>query len=346
MADSASERARRRIPHWVVLLAGYSISIACLIWVYRGFDWKGELPRLFASDWRWVTLAVVADVLVYVLQAWRWKLLLEPLAPISLARAVQAIYIGLFANEVLPLRSGELIRCYLLSRWSHLPFSLTLSSAAIERLVDGAWLVLGFYLATYFISLPGFLVAAANVLALVLAGAAAGLLFVILHRGHAERAVAASRWSRLLHRIVGGLHLMGRARTFPLAVLASLFYLALQVLPIYALLRGYGVDLPAGAAAVVLVVLRLGSVPPQAPGNVGSFQFFTILGLQLFGVARPDATGFATLLFIVVTVPLWLVGFLALITTGMRLDEIHRDAREKLNQPAAEPAVPGSRLSQ
>lgn len=346
MADSAGERARRRIPHWVVLLAGYSISIACLIWVYRGFDWKGELPRLFASDWRWVTVAVVADVLVYVLQAWRWNLLLQPLASMSLGRTVQAIYIGLFANEVLPLRSGELIRCYLLSRWGHLPFSLTLSSAAIERLLDGAWLVLGFYVATYFISLPGFLVAAANVLALVLAGAAAVLLFVILHRGHAEQAVAASRWRGLLHRIVDGLHLMGRARTFPLAILVSFFYLALQILPIYALLRGYGLDLPAGAAAVVLVVLRLGSVPPQAPGNVGSFQFFTILGLQLFGVARPDATGFATLLFIVVTVPLWLVGFLALIATGMRLDEIHRDAREKLNQPAAEPAVPGGPLSQ
>jgi uncharacterized protein (TIRG00374 family) len=346
MADGAGERARSRIPHWVVLLAGYSISIACLLWVYHGFDWKGELPRLFATDWRWVTVAVVADVLVYVLQAWRWNLLLEPLARMSLARTVQAIYIGLFANEVLPLRSGELIRSYLLSRWRHLPFSLTLSSAAVERLIDGAWLVLGFYAATYFVNLPRFLVAAANVLALALAAAGAVLAFVILRRTHAEQAVSASRWSRLLHRIVEGLHTMGRARTFPLAVLVSFCYLALQIVPIYALLRGYGLDLPAGAAAVILVILRLGSIPPQAPGNVGSFQFFTILGLQLFGVARADATGFATLLFIVVTVPLWLVGFLALIATGMRLDEIHRDARETLNQRAAEPAVPRGELSQ
>jgi uncharacterized protein (TIRG00374 family) len=345
MADSAGQQARRRIPHWVVLLAGYSISVACLIWVYRGFDWRGELPRLFATDWRWVTVAVVADVLVYVFQAWRWNLLLQPLASMSLARTVQAIYIGLFANEVLPLRSGELIRCYLLSRWRHLPFSLTLSSAAIERLVDGAWLVLGFYLATYFVSLPGFLVAAAKVLALVLAGAGAALAFVIFHRAHAEQAVSASRWSRLLHRIVDGLHTMGRARTFPAAIIVSFCYLALQIVPIYALLRGYGLDLPVGAAAVILVILRLGSVPPQAPGNVGSFQFFTILGLQLFGVARPDATGFATLLFIVVTVPLWLVGFLALIATGMRLGEIHRDARETLNRPAAQPAVTRSEVS-
>jgi uncharacterized protein (TIRG00374 family) len=335
MEESAGRQARRRIPHWAILLAGYSISVACLIWVYRGFDWKGELPRLIATDWRWITVAVVADILVYVLQAWRWNLLLQPLARMTLLRTVQAIYIGLFANEVLPLRSGEVIRCYLLSRWRQLPFSLSLSSAVVERLLDGAWLVLGFYVVTYFVALPGFLVAAANVLALALAGLGAVLAYVIFRRTHAEQAVAGSRWSRMLHRIVDGLHTMGRSRSFVLAVGASFFYLALQVVPIYALLRGFGLGLPAGAAFVILVILRLGSIPPQAPGNVGSFQFFTILGLQLFGVGRADATGFATLLFIVVTVPLWLVGFVALIATGMRLGEIHRHAREKLNEKSA-----------
>ena len=97
-------------------MAGYAISIACLIWVYRGFDWKGELPKLMQTDWRWVTVAVLADVVVYVVQGWRWNLLLQPLAPVPVMQTIQAIYIGLFANEVLPLRSGEVIRCYLLSR--------------------------------------------------------------------------------------------------------------------------------------------------------------------------------------------------------------------------------------
>jgi len=36
-----------------------------------------------------------------------------PVVRLRLWRTVQAIYIGLFANEVLPLRVGELIRCYL-----------------------------------------------------------------------------------------------------------------------------------------------------------------------------------------------------------------------------------------
>ena len=41
---------------------------------------------------------------------------------------MQSIYIGLFANELLPLRPGELIRCYLLAHWSDLRLSLTFAS--------------------------------------------------------------------------------------------------------------------------------------------------------------------------------------------------------------------------
>jgi len=45
---------------------------------------------------------------------------------------------GLFSNEVLPLRPGELIRSYLQAHWCEVPFSVAFASAIIERLLDGA----------------------------------------------------------------------------------------------------------------------------------------------------------------------------------------------------------------
>jgi glycosyltransferase 2 family protein len=74
------------------------------------------------------------------------------------------------------------------------------------------------------------------------------------------------------------------------------------------------------------VILRLGTVIPQAPGNIGSFQALVVASLALFGYSRADSTGFATLCFFVVTVPLWLGGFVALMLTRMRLGDIHREA--------------------
>ena len=80
-----------------------------MAWVLNGAGlthiW-GEIRRM---QWAWVSLAVSTNVLVYLLQGWRWKLLLRPIEPVPFFHTVRAIYVGLFANEVLPLRAGELI---------------------------------------------------------------------------------------------------------------------------------------------------------------------------------------------------------------------------------------------
>jgi uncharacterized protein (TIRG00374 family) len=327
-----------KAPSWLFPIIGYGISISCLIWVYRGFDWKTELPRFMASDWRWLTLAVVADLVVYVLHGWRWSTLLKPVGRAPILRSIQAVYVGLFANEVLPLRSGELVRCYVQGRWSRIPFSVTLSSAVIERLFDGIWLLIGFYLVLPFVSVPRYLRDLGFVIGgvLIVAAVLIGIVMFKKHRAHA--AVAGSRWSEALWHVVEGLHAMGNSRSFLAAAGVSFLYFATQALPIYALMQSYGLDLSLGAAAIVLVILRLGTVLPQAPSNVGAFQFFTVVGLSLVGIEKTVATGFATMMFFVVTVPLWLGGLLAITLAGVKIKDLQRDAQTSL-QSAAVPAA-------
>src|ERR1700729_2701816 len=121
------------------------LSVACLAWALHGVSWTELWAEVRELDWRWVSIAVVADLLVYVIQGWRWNLLLLPVAPVKPLNALGAIYVGLFANEVLPLRAGELIRCFLMARWSKIPTSVTLASALIERIFDGVLLVAGLF---------------------------------------------------------------------------------------------------------------------------------------------------------------------------------------------------------
>jgi len=342
MNAASGNKPRRNLKSRLVPLIGYGISAACLVWLYWGFDWKTELRRFAAADWRWVTLAVVVDLAVYVIQGWRWRLLLTPVAQPSFARSVQAVFIGLFANEVLPFRSGELIRCYVLAKWTRIPFSVTLSSAVIERLFDGIWLIGGFFLIGPFVDLPGYIREGGRIFGIVLLAAAILLGVAIFWKQHAHAAVSASRWSEALFHVVEGLHAMGRSASFYAAAAVSFLYLGFQVVPIYALMQGWGLDLPLGAAVVVLVILRMGTILPQAPGNIRAFQFFTVLGLTLFGVEKATATGFATLVFVVVTVPLWLGGMVAVALTGARIRDLQRDARSSL-EPATVPPRTGTR---
>jgi len=332
MSSHSGGALRRSFNPWLVPAIGYLISIASLVWVYWGFDWKTELPRLARADWRWVALAACSDILVYFIQGWRWSLLLRPLADAGFFRSVQAIFIGLLANEVLPLRSGEIIRGYVHSKWTRLPFSTVLSSIAIERLFDGVILALGFYLTTLYVEVPGFLRDLSFTLTLIVAAAAALVALAVFKKSHAHAAVALSRWAAALWHVVEGLHDMGRSRWFITSAAVSVLYFALQVAPFYALMRAYDLSLSLGAAAVVLVVVRLGTIIPQGPGNVGGFQFFTVAGLLLFGVNKADAANFATAMFIVITVPLWLGGAVAAAIAGVRLRDLQQRANRKLQE--------------
>jgi hypothetical protein len=76
-----------------------------------------------------------------------------------------------------------------------------------------------------------------------------------------------------------------------------------------------------------MVILRLGSVVPQAPGNIGLFQFLTKESLEkIFNVVPAEAARFSLVLWGVVTLPLLIAGLIALSITGAKIGELRSAA--------------------
>ena len=71
---------RRHMPRWLPQVLGYALSAACLWWVLRDYPMRRLVPEIRRLDWKWVGLAVAFDLSVYVCHAWRWSLLLRPVA--------------------------------------------------------------------------------------------------------------------------------------------------------------------------------------------------------------------------------------------------------------------------
>jgi uncharacterized protein (TIRG00374 family) len=117
-------------------LLGYGLSIVFLIWVLRDFHIVRALRDMANADWKWVIVAMACDVMSYVAQSWRWKLLLTPFGKVRITGAIRAVFSGLFANLILPLRPGEFLRGYLLAGSEKLKLGVTLGSIGVERLVD------------------------------------------------------------------------------------------------------------------------------------------------------------------------------------------------------------------
>jgi hypothetical protein len=321
--------ARLRKSPWMLQVLGYALSAACLWWVLRGYKIREELiPSIRQLDWKWVILAVGADLSVYVAHAWRWNTLLGPVIRLSLWRTAQAIYIGLFANEVLPLRTGEIIRCYLLSHWSDLRISLGFASAAVERLIDGFWMLAAFMVTASFVRrIPTELVILVQVLGFFLLVGAVALFWIVRRKHEAHAAIRESRWASTLRHVIEGLHLMGNRRTLGYTVLISLLYLVLQIVSVYALMKAYGLDLSFWVAGGVLTIVRFGTVVPNMPGNLGLFQAACVLALGLFDVERNDAKTFSFIMFFALTMPLLIGGAIATALTGTGIGELRDRAR-------------------
>lgn len=308
------------------------IAIGFLVWTLRHFNLGALVEDLQTTNWWWISFAVISDIAVYALQAWRWRVVLRPVEPVPFWQAFRAVYIGLFGNEVLGFAAGEVVRCYVIARFTALPFSVSLSSALIERIFDGMWLCACLILTLHVIGLPhrlhwivdgGYALGAVVLVAAVLLGRA------MFHRHRARAALQGGSWKKHLRVLVDDLSLIGHSRYLYFALLISLPYLLLQMVPVWATFRGFGFyDLTLWDAFALMVILRMAMAVPQPPGNIGYLALTNELMRALFNAQPRDAENFSVLIWGLVTLRV-VLGALALATTGAKFDELHRAAHSE-----------------
>ena len=322
----------RKIRSWTIIIFTNLLSLICMAWVLNGAGLQHIWGEIQHMHWRWVCIAVGCDITVYLLHGWRWKLLLRPIERMPFAQAVEAIYVGLFANEVLPLKAGELIRCFLLSKSAEIPLSVTFASALIERIFDGIWLMVCFFLCPHMGRLPGVLLKGGYILGIMIVILAVVLACAMYAKKQSLDLVFGLSWPHWFDTLIEDLHLIGHSRYLYFSFFVSGAYMLMQVLPIYALVKANGLAVPWTASFTMMVLLRLSSIVPQAPGNLGSFQWVTARTLIMFGLAAGHAKRFSLILWAVVTIPLIVIGFVALALEGLNMTHLHREAAAAANK--------------
>jgi len=225
------------------------------------------------------------------------------------------------------------------AHWNEELISVVFASAAIERVIDGFWMILSFIVAAQRLpGIPHWLTYFVRVLEAVVILAAAFLAYLTIHRTHAHAIVRESRWAAVLRHVVEGLHTMGNWRTLALVMPASFLYLVLQVFSYWALMKAFQLDLSIWDATAVLAIVRLGTVVPNAPGNIGLINVACVIALyNVFGVERNDAKDFSVVLWGALTLPLLAGGAIATALTGLNLGEIHHHARQRMHATETKP---------
>lgn len=308
------------------------------VYLLRSVDLQELGRQLAVTRWGWVVPAVVVAPVGLWARAIRWRYLFPPGSqPPGL---VAANMIGYMANNVLPLRAGELVRVYVAARRLTGPGGsfganawLAGATVVVERVLDSLTLILILAILVFFIPVPPALQYAAAFVLAVDALAAAVLTSLAVAPDRSRRFVArvSQRWprveapaARVIDMVLRGLEgIRTRAHLVPLAVWTVLVWV-LPALGAWTLLHAVHLELPWLAGWTVLTFVGFGVSIPSAPGYVGVWHAASVLALSMFGVSQATALGYALLYHASQFVPITLIGWVFLVREHVTLGEATR----------------------
>jgi hypothetical protein len=286
------------------LLFGIMLGMILIYFSIRGIHFDETIAHLKKINFGYAVGSLFFIVFMQALRSYRWGVILQPLGKISQLTLFAVTSVGFLAIAAIPARIGELARPYLIAQKSPIKMSSALGTIVVERVLDSlavltitvAVLILQDDLPSWMIkSGVIFFILTMAMIALV-AGlvwrreTAVGIIDRILRRIPGKLAQTVHK---VIHHFIDGFQVITDVkRLFYLLILSAVVWLV-DVAAIYALLLAFDFNLPALAAFVVMVILIAGIAIPTAPGFIGNWHYACILGLSLFGVARPEAFSFA-----------------------------------------------------
>lgn len=312
-------------------LALGAVFAALFLWLALRNVAADELAHaLRAADAALIAAAAAVFCAGYACRIARWRSMLSHSNPqLGWADCAGPFMGCVAANNVLPLRAGDVLRAFGFNGRLGTSAAASLASVVVERLLDLLMVAafLGAALAWFGLSASGLL----GVGGMFLLGGAAFLLLVLLFPSLFEplvmacvRAVSvlapavAARLGEQVRQVFSALRAMTQGSTMLVLVCWSflawlaegvVFWLCALALP------SIGAHL---AAWLALPVGTLATVIPSTPGYVGTFDFFVAQAMAAPGNAAGAAAAYALLVHAVLWAPPTILGGLYLLAYPAR----------------------------
>lgn len=308
---------------------GVIVSVGLLLWALRGVSLADVLLHVRAARPGPLAVAVLLATLTFPIRWIRWRLLLGDAArsPHSAGVLWHAVAVGFMANNLLPLRAGELIRSYTAARLGGIRFTTVLSSIAVERILDGLTVVALLTLALLRSDLPrsvtigGVSVAHVAQAGALISGIAVLLAILILAAPlQAERLIRrllplgwmADKLVSIVEGIRQGLVVLRIPSRLLWVVAWSLVLWLGNALAFYIAFGAFDIPVSYLGALLLQGLLVLGIALPSTPGFFGPFEAVIVAVLALYGIANGIAFSYAIAYHLTSFVPITLLGLWSL----------------------------------
>jgi uncharacterized protein (TIRG00374 family) len=329
---------RRKI---LSFLLGIGISAVLLFLILRNIDFQELYTALNDANYYWLIPNIFFVMLAMFQRAERWKYMLAPISSVSYGKLLAATCVGFMANNVLPLRLGEFVRAYSLSKQDNrITKSASLATIFIERIVFDL-LALLLILTVIIIIAPMKIMEGDHKYAVMgtLGVAIIGLLFavaVVVRPEGAGRLMTKYLFflpgflkSKVAETVMkfskGLLFLKDLKYTAWVAGHTILIWLFMGISNIF-IFFAFGFDLPIYASYILLIVVSISILIPSAPGFIGVYHAGVVFTLSRFGIDTANAVSCALVLHAAQYIPITLMGFYYMKKAHLSLKQLEADA--------------------
>ena len=311
-----------------------SLGIACatfFVWLIASKIEVSELENAFRNtSLSWVVAALAAFCTGYACRIARWrKMLAQDNADLSWSQCAGPLLASFAVNNILPFRSGDIMRAFAFNRQLGTSSGIVLASLFVERLLDllMVLLLLGTTLSVFSIDLEDFsglgsiLLISISLLILIL------LLFPNLFSPLISIVnlliirLAPRLGKKLAAEINKGMNtltlLANTGTMVSLIAWSCVVWIAEGAVFWCAALALPGLENPL-ASWLALPVGTLATLIPSTPGYIGTFDFFTIKAMSALGNTMTTSTAYALLVHSLLWVPPTLTGGLYLFFFNIR----------------------------
>ena len=292
----------------VNLLLGLAVG-ALFIWLaLRGTDFEGVKASFKSANYLYLIPVVFLSIIVQIVRSYRWGVIVEPLEKISQGTLFSITSVGFMAITLLPVRMGEFVRPYLISRKSTIKLGSSLATIVVERIFDMLTLMILLLFVLMTVDLPEWVFRTAYAILLIIIPFLFLLIFLAVKREISAKGfdrivrklppAFSSRLMKLFHSFLDGLQILPDWKKTVYLSFLSLCIWGLIGLITYILFSSFASmsELPLAAAYAVLIITALGVALPTAPGFIGNYHFSCVVALTLFGIPKTDALTFAIVL--------------------------------------------------
>lgn len=324
------------------ILVSTTVSVVLLVVIVFGLDWELVIKHLRRVELSYIPVFIVLLFAANWVRAIRWNLLILGEKSLSTTKLFEAVMVGFLATFLLPLRAGEFIRPWILSRWQPVSFSTGLASVVIERVFDMIALLslLGLCL-TQMESVPPIVIVGTKILGaigfiilVVMIIAYFRLAFIValvrkslelvLDENHEDKQ---EKLLKMVEDFVGGLKAISSFKELILVIFWS-FMLWILISVLYQMtLWAFGVGSSLWTGITVCIIIGFAIAAPSSPGFIGTFQFGCVVALSgVYTYPREFAIAYSVVAHAVQFVFIVATGFIILYIEGMGFNQLERSA--------------------